>query len=167
MFDFLLVDAAVRKFEAMSGAILSRKKKCKVIGFGAWRDNSDWPLSYLKTVKEIKMFGIFFMDSYRSMVKRNWEFRFVKFQDVVLSWSPRILETLAQRVEVLKVFALARVYYVASILPIRLGMIKKFEKLMGKFLWTASGKVLRVSMEEIVNHPEAGGLGLPCVKSMC
>ena len=28
--DFLVVDLAVRKFEAISGAILSRDKKCKV-----------------------------------------------------------------------------------------------------------------------------------------
>ena len=167
MSDILLVESSVRKFEAMSGAILSREKKSKVIGFGAWKGKTDWPLRYLKTVDEIKIFGIFFLDSYRSMVKRNWDFRFQKFQDVVLSWSPRILDTLAQRVEVLKVFALARVYYVASILPIRLGMVKQFEKLMGKFLWNLSGKVLRVAMDEVVNPVEAGGLGLPCLKSMC
>ena len=67
---------------------------------------TDWPLAYLKTVKEIKIFGIFVMDSYRSMIVRNWEFRFGKFQDVVMSWSPRILDTLAQRVNVLKVLLL-------------------------------------------------------------
>ena len=167
MSDFLIVDEAIRKFEDISGAILSREKKSKVIGFGTWKNKTDWPLAYLKTVKEMKIFGIFVMDSYRSIVARNWEFRFQKFQDVVRSWSPRILETLAQRVEILKMFALARVYYVASILPIRVTMIKKFEKVMGKFLWTASGKVLRVSIGELANKVEAGGLGLPCVKSMC
>ena len=46
------------------------------------------------------------MDSYRSMVKKNWDFRFEKFDDVVKSWKPRILDTLAKRMEVLKVFAL-------------------------------------------------------------
>ena len=49
------------------------------------------------------------------------------------SWSPRVLETLSQRVEVLRVFALSRVYYLASILPINVTMVRKFEKEMAKF----------------------------------
>ena len=127
----------------------------------------DWPLDYLKTVKEIKVFGIFLMDSYRSMVKRNWDYRFEKFQEVVNSWSPRILETLTQRVEVLRMFALSRVYYVASILPVRITMVRKFEKTMGKFIWTASGKLLRVPIDELKNETVKGGLNVPCVLSMC
>ena len=167
MSDFLVVDLAVRKFEAVSGAILSREKKSKVIGFGTWKNRIDWPLDYLKTVKEIKVFGIFVMDSFRSLIKKNWDFRYEKFQDVVKSWTPRILETLVQRVEVLRMFALIRVVYVASILPIRSSMIKKFEKEIGKFIWNASGKVLRVSLEELRNPPERGGLAVPCILSMC
>ena len=74
--DFDVVDLAVRKFEAVSGAILSRDKKCKVIAFGSWRNREEWPIHYLKTVKELKVFGIYVMDSYRSLIKRNWDFRF-------------------------------------------------------------------------------------------
>ena len=164
--DFLVVDLAVRKFEAVSGAILSRAKKSKVIGFGSWKNKCDWPLEYLKTVKEIKVFGIFVMDSYRCLIKKNWDYRYEKFQDVVRSWTPRVLETLVQRVEVLRMFALSRVVYVGSVLPIRGYMIKKFEKEMGRFIWNASGKVLRVSLDELRNPPERGGLAVPCILSM-
>ena len=62
-------------------------------------------------------------------------------------------------------FALFRVYHVAYILPINITVVKKYEKELGKFMWTASGKVLRVSLEEIKNCPEMGGMDLPCVKS--
>ena len=79
MSDFLVVDAAVRRFESVSGAILSRAKKCTVLGFGTWKIKDVWPLDYVKTVKEVKIFGIYIMDSYRSMVKRNWDFRYGKF----------------------------------------------------------------------------------------
>ena len=64
-------------------------------------------------------------------------------------------------------FALARVYYVASILPIRKTMVKKFEQVMGNFLWRSSGKVLRVPIGELYNGTEAGGLGLPSIQAMC
>ena len=164
--DFLVVDLAVRKFEVVSGAILSRTMKSKVIGFGSWKNKTDWPLEYLKTVKEIKVFGIFVMDSFRGLIKKNWDYRFEKFQDVIRSWTPRVLETLVQRVDVLRLFALSRVVYVASILPIRGYMIKKFEKEMGKFIWNASGKVLKVSLDELRNPPDRGGLGVPCILSL-
>ena len=113
------------------------------------------------------MFGIFITDSYRGLLKRNWDFRFEKFQEAIKTWSPRMLDTLSQRVEVLKLFALSRVYYVASILPINKTMVSKFEKDMGKFVTTLSGKVLRVSLVELKNTVEKGGLGLPCISSTC
>lgn len=53
--------------------------KCKVLGFGTWKDRSNWPLEYLKTVDEMKGFGIFFTDFYRGLLKRNWDFRFEFF----------------------------------------------------------------------------------------
>ena len=109
------------------------------------------------------MFGVFIQDSYISLLKRNWDFRFEKFVDAIKSWTSRILETLFQRVEVLKLFAFSRIYYVASVLPINKTMVKKFEKEVGKFLWNASGRVLRVSLEELKKCPEKGGLGVHCL----
>ena len=111
------------------------------------------------------MFGIFIMDSYRSLMKRNWDFRFGKFENAIKSWSPRMLETTLQRVEVVKVFALSRIYYVASILPINKTMVNKIEKVIGQFIWKKAGKVLRVSIQDLKNSVDKGGLGLPCILS--
>ena len=142
--DFVTVDKTIIKFEKISGAILSRDKKCKVIGFGKWKSRTAWPLSWLQTEQEIKIFGIIISDSYREIIKNNWDFRFSKFSDVVKSWAPRILDTLQQRVEVVRLFALSRVFYVGTILPIKPSMVKKFESLIGKLIWKISGKVLRI-----------------------
>ena len=165
--DIIKVDVAVQEFEAISGAILSRKKKCKILGFGQWKSKTSWPINYLQSVEEVKVFGVFIKDSYKSISKRNWEYRFYKFNQCIQSWSSRNLGSLSSRTEVLKVFALSRVYYLASILPISKTMIHRFESLIGKFIWKASGWLLRVSMEEIKNSPENGGLGMVCVNSMC
>ena len=83
-----------------------------------------------------------------------------------MSWSSRILDNLQQRVEVIRVFALSRVYYISSILPIKSKMVKKFESLMGKFIWQGSGKVLRVALDELKNVHLAGVLHLPCLATM-
>ena len=135
------MSGVVKKFELVSGAILSRDKKCKVIGFGKWADKEDWPLAWVKPVKSVKIFGIFISDSYEEMLKVNWEYRFKKFSDAIFSWAPRILDTLQQRIEVIRIFALSRVYYVAAILPLKPSLVKKFESLMGKFIWNNSGKI--------------------------
>ena len=164
--DLLVVDEAVRKFESLSGAILSRNKKCQIIGFGSWEDRSIWPINYLKTVKEIKVFGVFIMNSYNDLLKRNWSYRFEKFEQSILSWSPRVLETIFQRVEVVKTFALSRIFYVASILPLPATIARNIEKVIGRFLWSASGRILRIAFDELKNPPEKGGCGLTCIKSM-
>ena len=93
-------------------------------------------------MKSMKIFGIFIFDSYDDILKVNWDYRYKKFSDAIHSWSSRILDTLQQRVEVIRIFALSRVFYVAAVLPVRPSMVKKFESLMGRFIWNYSGKIL-------------------------
>ena len=56
----------------------------------------------------------------------------VKFSDSVHSWFSRRLSTLQQKIEVVSVFGLSRVHYVASN---QKSIVKKFVSLIGKFLW--------------------------------
>ena len=132
--DLDRMSEVIAKFEKFSGAILSRDKKCKIVGFGNWATREYWPITWLKPVRSVKVFGVFVCDSYSELLSLNWDFRFKKFSDAIFSWSPRILDTLQQRVEVVKVFALSRVYYISSILPIKSGMVNKFQSLVGKFI---------------------------------
>jgi len=67
---------------------------------------------------------------------------------------------------VIRIFALSRVYYVASIIPLTTAMVKKFETLIGKFIWNFSGKILRVSIDDMKNHRLSGGMQLPCLANM-
>ena len=132
--DLLVVDEAVQKFEKVSGAILSRNRKCQIIGFGKWKDREVWPLQYIKAVKEIKVFGVIFMNSYRDMLSKNWSVRFQKFEAAIISWNGRILESIYQRIEIMKTFAMSRLYYLASILPLPQGISKKIDQVIGKFI---------------------------------
>ena len=63
-------------------------------------------------------------------------------------------------------FGLSRVYYVAAVLPMKSEVVKKFESLMGKYLWNYSGRILRVALDEMKNKKMEGGLNLPCLASM-
>ena len=126
----------------------------------------DWPLQWVRPVKSEKIFGIYICDSYNEMLELNWNYRFNKFSNMIYSWSRRVLDTLQQRVEVITVFGLSRVYYVVSVLPMNSKVVKKFESLMGKYLWNFSGRTLRVAIDEIKNKKIEGGLNLPCLASM-
>ena len=119
-----------------------------------------------KNVKSEKIFGIFICDSYNEILELNWNHRFKKFSNTIYSWSHRTLDTLQQRIEVIRIFGLSRVYYVAAALPIKPAVVKKFESLMGKYIWNFSGRVLRVSIDEMKNRKLEGGLNLPCLASM-
>ena len=164
--DFDVVATVVEKFEKVSGAILSRNKKCKVIGFGNWVDKEDWPLEWVKPVKSEKIFGIFICDSYNEILELNWNYRFRKFNSIIYSWSHRVLDTLQQRVEVIRMFGLSRVYYVAAVLPMKPKFVQKFEILIGKYLWNFSGRIMRVAIDELKNKKVEGGLNLPCLATM-
>ena len=132
-------------------ALLYKNLKCKALGIGSWRAKTDWPLNFVQTVKEIKIFGIVIKDSYSSIIKTNWELRFQKFASCIKSWSGRNLPSLSSRIDVLKIFALSRVFYVGSILPITKTMVSKFESLMGKFIWKFGGWLLRIPIDEAKN----------------
>ena len=86
-----MVSEVVGKFEKVSGAILSRNKKCKVIGFGNWVGREDWPLAWIKPVRSENIFGIFICDSYEELLELNWNHRFQKFSNALYSWSSRSL----------------------------------------------------------------------------
>ena len=58
--DLLVVNEIFQKFEAMSGAILCRDIKTKVLGLGEWKDKEEWVLPWVKVVKSFKIFGIQF-----------------------------------------------------------------------------------------------------------
>ena len=164
--DIMLIDQCVTKFEAVSGSILSRNKKCEIVGFGRWKARVDWPLNYLRVVQETKVFGIIIMNSFKSLLRRNWQVRFSKFEQLLISWNGRHFDSIFQRIEVVKTFAMSRLYYLSSILPLPKGTAKLIEAAVGKFIWSCSGKILRVPIEVLKLPFEKGGCKLPCITRM-
>ena len=133
------------------------------MGLGPWRGKLDWPFPWMKVVPVIKTFGFQVTPVYKQTLERSWEKCFSGFNKTIISWSSRQLNTMVQRVEVLRLFATSKLWYTASALPLPNKYLKKFESLMGKFLW--AGKLERLQIDEVKNPRWAGGLNLPCVFS--
>ena len=56
--DLIIIDEIFLNFEKISGAILFRSKKSKVMGLGLWKNRLEWPLPWLKVVPMIKCLAI-------------------------------------------------------------------------------------------------------------
>ena len=103
--------------------------------------------SYLFQCHREDLFGFTLM--------KNWE----SYEKVLFSWQSRLLDTLSQRVEVAKVFALSKLFYVAQVLPLPDKHRRRVESSLSKFIFTGRHERLRLS--ELENSPRQGGLGLP------
>ena len=161
--DLVLIDNIFTKFENISGAILSRSKKSKVMGLGAWRGRQVWPLQWLKVVDEAKIFGFVVFPTYKLTLQHSWEACLIGFRKTIMSWKARQLNNLSQKIQVLKIFVTSKLWYMASALPLPEKFAKKFETMMGSFLWV--GRLERLQIDEVKNSLSDGGLGLPCVSS--
>ena len=67
--DLIVIEEIFSNFEDVSGAILSRSEKSKVMGLGPWRGKQDWPMDWLKVVTMMKIFGFQIMPSYNQSLQ--------------------------------------------------------------------------------------------------
>ena len=131
------------------------------MGLGQWMGKEDWPLAWIKTVKEMKVLGFLICPQYAATLRCSWESVFRGFQRTLYSWQSRALSTLAQRVKVAKVFALSKLWYVAQVLPLPLAVLRKIESALSAFIF--KGRPERLKLSDIENSEEEGGLDLTCV----
>ena len=161
--DLATFDRIMLKFEAQSGALLSRDRKTKVMGLGRWQGKEDWPaqVHWIETTAELGVLGLVICPKYRDTLQRSWEKVFRGFQRTIFSWRSRLLCTLQQRVTVVQTFALSKVWYVAQVLPLPSPVAKKIESLISSFIF--QGRHERLKLAELQNPSNKGGLGLSCV----
>ena len=149
------------KFEAVSGAILSRLEKCKIIGFGPWKNKRVWPLDWIQTVKETKIFGLMVCQTLKKTLSKSWDEAVNKMKKQIGIWSTRELPTLWHREKVISTYITSKLWYRAAILPVPGDLIDKIEGEIGNFLWLGCLERVRKATS---NHPiKRGGLGLPIV----
>ena len=161
--DFEKVNKVFEKFESLSGAVLSRSEKSKVIGFGCWKDRDVWPLPWLKCVKQLKVYGFEILPSYTEMLEENWKVAVQNVRKAVISFDLRSLNTINQRVDVLNIFVLPKLWYKCAVLPLPANVASQIESIMIKFLWR--GKLEKLSLIELCNPKSEGGLGLVEIRS--
>ena len=152
------------RFEKVSGAILNRAKKCVILGLGKWAKRTEWPLTWLRTVTETKVFGFILHKDYNQILSKNWTSQLSKFTSTLFSWASRAIDGLFQKAEILTIFALSKVWYRATVLPLPLKYAKLFEKHISDFLWKGNITNNVLARTTVCLSKDRGGLGIPCIR---
>ena len=147
--EFIAVDELFVRFEAMSRAMFSRTRKSQVLGLGDWKTRKRWPLPWLRTVQKTKVFGVWLNHDWEVMLNRNWEDQLDKAKETLRSWSSRVINTVAERAQVVTTFALSRMWYRVQILPLPSHWAVKFEAEVSRFLWQGQQTVNLLPMETV------------------
>ena len=107
------------------------------MGIGQWRGKQDWPeqVIRIKVVTEMKIFGFTICSTYQQTLNKTWDRVVRGFDKVLFSWQSRQLETLAQMVEVAKIFAQSKLYYVAQVLPLSVKNRNKIESSLNRYIF--------------------------------
>ena len=114
-----------------------------------------WPIPWLQPVSSLRVLGVIMAPTYRETIRVNWEKVEEKLRNCIMSWRNRILPQL-------ETYALSKVWYLASILPLPRSSITRIQALMGSFLW--KGHLERVSLEQLKWSKDKGGINLVCVE---
>ena len=61
----------ISRFKPLSGAILNRSTKSKIMGLGEWRGRTQWPLALVKSVESLRVFVIFLTSDWAEIPDMN------------------------------------------------------------------------------------------------
>ena len=161
--EMVVIDNVFRQFEQISGAILNRSEKTKLLGLGHFKGRQEWPLDWIKVEKSLKIFGVTHFPDYKETLDFNWAEATRKLTTCLNSWNTRVLNSVFQRVSVLNVFALPKLWYLCECLPLPAGWASEIEKHV--FTFVKLGKMELPALQELYNPIEKGGLGLVCVRA--
>ena len=133
------------------------------MGLGNDVGRKTWPLSWVKVVNNVKIFGVQLYPTYKETLENNWKEAHREVIKCLTSWNTRVLNSVFQRVDVLNIFVLPKLWYKAEALPLPAGWAAEFEKLVYAFV--KMGKMEMMALQEMCNPITKGGLGLVCVRS--
>jgi hypothetical protein len=161
--DILLIDSLTRKFEAMSGQILNRNRKTAILGLGTWAGRQDWPLGWLNSPSNLKIFGVTFGPSLSATMTASWEAVSKGVMAAINMWSGRRLPTLRLKRDVIETYAFSKLWYMCQILPLPSQVAQRLTSAAGSFLWRSH--LERLAWQELHSPLTDGGLAVSDLNS--
>ena len=118
-------------FEKGSGAKLNQSKS-KGLWLGSWVGRTNPPVVLDWSPSKLKILGVYLGRG--DLEEANWRPRIDAVENVLLSWRQRSLSSQGRSL-VINVLALARIWYVASLIHMPLWVLKELNSLVFNFFW--------------------------------
>ena len=119
----------------------------------------------LKWVEQFTLLGIHFDVDVDKMLDSNYEKRILDIENVLNLYRHRML-SLIGKITVIKTLAIPKIIHVIQTLPSPpLSMVNRIKTSIRKFLW--NGKRAKISLEQLGNTIENGGLALTNIDLLC
>ena len=145
-------------FEKGSGAKLNQSKS-KGLWLGSWVGRTNPPVALDWSHTKLKILGVYL--GLGNLEEANWRPRIDAVENVLLSWRQRSL-SFQGRALVVNALALARVWYVASLIHMPPWVLKELATLVFNFFW--KGKRELVARSCVVQPSLFGGFSVIDVK---
>ena len=129
--------------------------KCGVLPVGGWDSNAN--VGY-PVVDSLKVLGLYFSADVKDSISTNWKHVVAAVQGVLASNTARAL-SLQQRAEFVSVFALAKLWHAAQVLPLPDKCAEQLQKAVSMFMF--KGSLFRLKAELCCQPRSKGGLGVP------
>jgi hypothetical protein len=161
--DISKADLICRRFEAASGAILNRNRKTVILGLGTWAGRQEWPLPWLQAASPVKVLGFPITADFAASSAAIWERAVASAKKALAACFSRHLPTICQRVEVVTVLSLSRIWYFCQVVPLPPDVAATLRRAVADFIWR--GRSERLPFDEIHSPLSMGGIGLPCIQT--
>lgn len=145
-------------YERGSGAKLNQSKS-KGLWLGSWAGRSDPPVALDWSPVMLKILGVYIGTG--NLEEANWRPRITAVENVLHSWRQRIL-SFQGRSLVINALALARVWYVASLVHMPPWVLKELNRLVFGFFWKDKRELVARSC--VVQHSLFGGFSVVSIK---
>ena len=136
-------------------ALCLNQSRSKGLWLGSWRGRQDPLIALEWTSDKLKVLGVFI--GHGDLEGANWRPRLDAVTNVLSSWRQRSL-SYGGRAVVINALALARFWYVASLIHVPDWVYADLNKLVFKFFW--GGKRDLVARVVVTQPPTAGGFGV-------
>ena len=133
--------------------------KCEGLWLGAWRGRVDSPVAISWTSLKIKVLGVFVGSG--NLDEANWRPRVDAVERCLNSWRPRSL-SLSGKALIINALALARIWYVASLVPMPPWVLSELNKIVFNFFW--SGKRDLVTRNVLFHPYDSGGFSVVSIR---
>ena len=159
--SFFLLQGLLDRFGRISGLRLN-EEKTEAYWLGSLHESPEY-IGVDKVNKPMKILGIFFTYNWQKYQELNFENIIRSIQKSINAWRWRNL-ILIGRIQIIKTFAIPKIMFRASLIPLTKEIVKQVNNVLFNFIWN-SGKD-KIKRLTLISDYKDGGLRMPHIETL-